>query len=114
MARNLSTKQRRMAELMAEGHTAIFAYEQAGYSGDPHRKTCQIVGNSGFKRYLAELQAESRTGAIMTRTKRLERLSGIAGGEAWRHTLRMDESHRGDEQDGGALCIREGGERSRR
>jgi hypothetical protein len=70
-----------MAELMAEGHTAVFAYEQAGYSGDPHRKACQIVENSGFKHYLADLQAESRTGAIMTRTNRLERLSGIASGK---------------------------------
>ena len=40
----------------------------------------KIQENSGFKRYLSELQAESRTGAIMTRTKRLERLSAMAGG----------------------------------
>ncbi len=81
MAHTLSTKQRRMAELMAEGHTAIFAYEQAGYSGDPAKCAFKIQENSGFKRYLSELQAESRAGAIMTRTKRLERLSAIASGK---------------------------------
>ena len=66
---------------MAEGHTAISAYEQAGYSGDPNKNASHATGKDGFQSYLADLQAESRTGAIMTRSKRLERLSGIASGK---------------------------------
>ena len=59
------------------------AEAKAGYSGDPAKCAFKIQENSGFKRYLSELQAENRTGAIMTRTKRLERLSAM-------HRARME------------------------
>lgn len=75
--RALSTRQKRMAQLMAAGDTAVSAYAEAGYTGDPERKACQVVENSGFKKHLDSLMAKGATKAVKTRAERMEALSRV-------------------------------------
>lgn len=77
MANQLSTKQKRMAELMLEGHTAVYAYKAAGYRGTPAKCASKIADNSGFKKYLSQLQKKSQTKAVATRAELLENASNI-------------------------------------
>ena len=77
MSNQLSTKQKRMAELMLEGHSAVFAYKEAGYKGSPEKCAHIIRENSAFKDHLAKLQLKSETSAVATRAEILENASDI-------------------------------------
>jgi len=66
-----------MAELMLEGHTAVFAYKEAGYKGDPAKCASKIADNCGFKEHLAKLQKKSETKAVATRSDILENATYI-------------------------------------
>jgi len=76
--KTLSIKAKRMAEFMVTGETAVKAYALAGYTGIPEDNAHKIPENPRFQDYLAELKQESRTEAVISRSRALELLSEIA------------------------------------
>lgn len=76
-----------MADLMFQGYTAVDAYREAGYTGDPLQCANKITQNSAFQEYLDSLRVESTTSTILSVQERKEILSDMARGKSG------DESH---------------------